>query len=177
MDTANPILWLAWACFGSYLAWFVWARIRPAVLRADLPALPVDEEERTVDPAWLFCEDGTALDQRVRWFALRPGGTTVIGARPRTATEQVLFVYLTADDIQEDHARVTVDPRSSRYQVEALGRGVVLHNNDPIEAGTPHQLADGDTLDLGRITRFRFTLTGPEEPGVGTAVVAGRESR
>jgi hypothetical protein len=178
MDAPNPILWLAWACFGTYLVWVVWTRIRPAVLEADALPAPVEEEaELPAVPAWLFCEDGTTLDERVRWFALRPGGTTIIGSRPRAATEDTLFVYLTADDIQEDHARITAEPQTGRYQVEALGRGAVHHNNEPLEPGTPGPLADGDTLDLGRITRFRFTLTGPEEAAAVEAAAAGVEGR
>jgi hypothetical protein len=158
MENSNPLLWLAWACFGSFLVWLMWTRYRPAALQAPPP---VKELPRAV-PAWLFCEEGTALDRRVQWFPLRPGGRTVIGARPRAATDEAAYLYLTAEDIREDHAAVTFDG-GGRYRVESLGDGLVLHNNDPIAPGAPAELADGDTLDLGRISRFRFTLSGPEE--------------
>lgn len=157
-DTANPMLWLAWTLFAVVLGGLLWRRYLPAVLQA--PALP--KEAPKAAPAWLFCEEGTSLDKRVQWFNLRTGGNTVVGSRPRTAREETSFVYLTAEDIQEDHARLAYVPESGRYQVEALGTGQVLHNNEPLAPGQPAELADGDTLDLGRISRFRFTLTGPE---------------
>lgn len=158
MEYSNPLLWLAWFAFGTFLVWLVWTRYRPAVLQA--PALP--KETPKAVPAWLFCEDGTALDRRVQWFPLRPGGRTVIGARPRAATEDTSYLYLTADDIREDHAVITYQPEAARYLVETASDGIVLHNNDPVTPGERPELADGDTLDLGRISRFRFTLTGPE---------------
>ena len=158
MEAQNPLLWLAWALFGSFLAALLWKKYLPAVLQA--PPLP--KEAPKAPPAWLFCEDGTTLDKRVQWFGVRPGGRTVVGARPRAAVDNTTFVYLTADDIQEDHALVAFNPASGRYEVEALGTGPVLHNNEPLPAGEKTELTDGDTLDLGRISRFRFTLTGPE---------------
>jgi len=158
MENSNFFLWLAWALFGSFLVWLIWKRYLPAVLEA--PAPP--KELPVAQPAWLFCEDGTALDRRVQWFGLRPGGRTVVGARPRAATGDTSFVYLTADDIREDHAAVLFNPATGRYEVETLSDGTVLHNNDPLPLGEKAELADGDTLDLGRISRFRFTLTGPE---------------
>jgi hypothetical protein len=159
MENANPLLWLAWACFGSFLTWLVWARYRPAALQAP----PVPKEVPRAVPAWLLCEEGTALDRRVQWFPLRPGGRTVVGARPRAATDEAAYLYLTAEDIREDHAVVTFDGATGRYRAESLSDGLVLHNNDPITPGAAVELADGDTLDLGRISRFRFTLSGPEE--------------
>ncbi len=163
MDNGNFPLWLAWALFGSFFVWLVWTRYRPAVLRA--PAAPVVEEVTApplAPPAWLFCEDGTPLDRRVQWFALRRGGRTVVGARPRAATEEASYVYLTADDIREDHALLTFDAAPGRYFVESLPGGEVLHNNEVLPSGQRAELADGDTLDLGRTSRFRFTLHGPE---------------
>jgi hypothetical protein len=158
MEYSNPLLWLAWAAFGSFLVWLVWTRYRPAVLQA--PALP--KETPRAAPAWLFCEDGTALDKRVQWFPLRPGGRTVVGARPRAATEDTSYLYVTADDIREDHAVISYHAEKGRYLVEAVSEGIVLHNNEAVPAGERPELTDGDTLDLGRISRFRFTLTGPE---------------
>jgi hypothetical protein len=159
MQNSNFFLWLAWASFGSFLVWLVWKRYLPEVRNA--PALP--KEAPIAAPAWLFCEDGTALDKRVQWFALKPGGETVVGARPRSSTPETTYLYLTADDIAEDHTRVAFNPASGRYELTALGKGAVMHNNEPVAAGETAALADGDTLDLGRISRFRFTLTGPEE--------------
>lgn len=160
MENANLTLWLAWALFGSFLVWLVGKRYLPEVLKA--PPIELVSETAPAPSAWLFCEEGTALDRRVQWFAIRPGGRTVVGARPRAATDDTHFVYLTADDIQEDHAIVTFEARTGRYRVEAVGTALVLHNNDPLDPGAPADLADGDTLDLGRTSRFRFTLTGPE---------------
>ena len=159
MEGGNFLLWLAWACFGSFLVWLVWKRYVPVVLRTP----PPPKEAPAAPPAWLFCEEGTTLDRRVQWFALRPGGRTVVGGRPRAATDETLFVYLTADDIREDHAVVSFNPASGRYEVEPAADAPVLHNNEPLEPGQKAELADGDTLDLGRLSRFRFTLTGPEE--------------
>lgn len=161
MEYSNPLLWLAWCCFGSYLVWLVWTRYRPAVLAAPPPAR---ELPAAAPPAWLFCEEGTALDQRVQWFPLRPGGRTVIGARPRAATDDAVFLYLTADDIREDHALISFNPETGRYHAQPTTDALVLHNNEPVPAGERPELTDGDTLDLGRISRFRFTLTGPEAP-------------
>jgi hypothetical protein len=159
MENANFLLWLAWALFGSFLIWLVWKRYWPDVIQG--PALP--KEAPKAPPAWLFCEDGTTLDKRVRWFDLRPGGKTVVGARPRAATPETAFVYLTADDLQEDHVLIAYDGERGRYLAEPQGTAAVLHNNEPLPAGEKAELADGDTLDLGRVSRFRFTLTGPEE--------------
>jgi hypothetical protein len=158
METSNPILWLAWAAFGSFLAALLWKRYLPAVMLSP----PAPREAPAAPRAWLFCEDGTALDRRVQWFDLRQGGRTVVGARPRSATADTSFVYLTADDIREDHVVVDFDPETGRYRAEAVGGAVVQHNNEPLPAGEKAELADGDTLDLGLVSRFRFTLTGPE---------------
>ena len=153
------MLWLAWAAFGSFLGWLLWKRYRPAVLQ--MPSLP--REKPQAPPAWLFCEDGTALDRRVRWFGLRPGGRTVAVRRPRASTEEAQYLYLTADDLQEEHVAIDCNPATGRYEVEAPGGGLVMHNNEPLPSGERAELTDGDTLDLGRLSRFRFTLTGPEE--------------
>jgi hypothetical protein len=158
MEASNPMLWLAWALFGSFLGWLLWKRYLPAVIQA--PALP--KETPQAPPAWLFCEDGPALDRRVQWFALRAGGRTIAGRRPRTDTPETHYLYFTAEDLQEDHLLITFSSASGRYEVETLGAGQVLHNNEPLAAGEKAELADGDTLDMGRISRFRFTLTGPE---------------
>lgn len=172
MENGNFMLWLAWFTFGTGLVYVLWKRYLPAVLQA----LPERAEDSGLEapgsgavplpvapPAWLYCEEGTVLDRKAEWFALRPGGETVLGRRPRAATSETLFIFLNAEDIREDHARVTFDPAEQRYTVEALPQALVLHNNERLEAGERTRLSDGDTLDLGRISRFRFTLTGPEE--------------
>ena len=158
MDSANPLLWLAWALFGTFMGWLVWHRYRPAVLQAAAPP----REKPKAEPAWLFCEQGTPLDRRAQWFPLRPGGRTVAGHRPRAGTEETQFLYLAAEDIREDHALFQYNPATGRYEVENMDGGPLLHNNEPLAPGARAELADGDTLDLGAISRFRFTLTGPE---------------
>ena len=158
MEGGGFLLWLAWAGFGTLFGWVLWQKYAPLVIETP----PIPKEPARAEPAWLFCEDGTALDRRVKWFGLNPGGRTVIGSRPRAATEDTAYIYLTADDIQEDHAVVRFDPATGRYEVQCPDGGLVLHNNERLEAGERAGLADGDTLDLGRISRFRFTLTGPE---------------
>lgn len=160
----NFQLWLAWAAFGTFLVLLLWKRYLPLIRQPSaLPAHLEPAEARPAAPeAWLYCEEGTPLDQRVRWFAVRPGGRTVVGARPRSNTPETEYVYLTAEDIAEDHVLIRFDAAAGRYVVETLDSGLVLHNNEPLGAGAAADLADGDTLDLGRISRFRFTYTGPE---------------
>lgn len=167
MGAPNPLQWLAWAGFGLFLVWLVWTRYRPDVLSSPDSSAPSSApipvtKGVAAPPAWLYCEDGAKLDLRVRWFPVRTGGRTVIGRRPRAATDVEQFLYLTADDLLEDHAVVQYQPESGRYLVEALPGGAVLHNNEPLATGDAAELADGDTLDLGRLSRFRFTLSGPE---------------
>jgi hypothetical protein len=156
-------IWLSWALFGSGLVFLLWKVYRPLVLAAPaLPELPATPSVST-PPAWLYCEEGAQLDVRARWFPLRSGGKTVIGHRPRAGTSEVAYVYLTADDILEEHVQVRFNEQTKRYEAEPLGRGAVFHNNEEVAAGIRTPLAEGDTLDLGRISRFRFTLSGPDE--------------
>ena len=144
------------------MGWLLWKRYLPAVFQTT--ASPTRTEKAPPPPAWLFCEDGALLDKRVQWFPVRPGGRTILGHRPRNSTEETHYLYLNAEDIRDEHALISFDPASGRYEVEALGTGPVLHNNEPLPPGERAELADGDTLDLGGISRFRFTLTGPEAP-------------
>lgn len=158
-------VWLSWALFGSGLVFIVWKVYRPLVLVATaLPETPAAPSAST-PAAWLYCEEGAALDVRAQWFALRSGGKTVIGHRPKAATPEAAYVYLTADDILEEHAQVRFNEATQRYEAEPLGHAPVFHNNEEIAAGIRTPLAEGDTLDLGRISRFRFTLSGPDEAG------------
>ncbi len=154
------MLWLAWALFGAFLVWLLGKRYLPEV-RNILPLPKPVEGPRT---AWLLCEEGPPLDAKVRWFALRTGGRTVIGRKPRTATSECLYVYLTAEDILEDHVQVTFNPTSGRYELEALPRAVVRHNNGPLDPGARSQLSDGDLLEFGKLSLFKFTHAGPENP-------------
>ncbi len=158
MPTGNLLLWLCWALFGSYLVW-VLLRIYLPNLRTVPEPMP---QVKPPPPAWLFCLEGPALDRRVQWFPLRAGGQTVLGRLPRSDTPATAFVYLTAEDIAADHARLTFDPASGRYRVERLAAGPVLHNDETVPTGSSVELTDGDTLDLGRLSRFRFSLSGPE---------------
>ncbi|MFN3651373.1 MAG: FHA domain-containing protein [Armatimonadota bacterium] len=160
----NFLLWVAWAAFGAYIVWLLWKRYLPAVLQAppELPAVEAKTAGPAAAPAWLFCEDGSALDRKVQWFPLRPGGRTVVGSLPRSATADTSYLYLTADDIAQDHLLLRYNAELGRYEAEPLGEGTVLHNNEPLERGRRAELTDGDTLDLGQLSRFRYTLRGPE---------------
>src|SRR4051812_33048544 len=111
MQGPNVLLWLAWASFAGYLGWLLLKQFLPLVRMAP----PPPKEAAVAPPAWLFCEDGAPLDRKVQWFALRTGGATVVGARPRAATAETSYVYLTADDIREDHALIRFDTDTGRY--------------------------------------------------------------
>lgn len=166
MQSGNFWMWLAWAVFGSGLVLLLWRVYLPRVLAApDLVEAP-SPADPSVRPAWLYCEEGTALDRRAQWFPLRPVGRNIIGRLPRASTPEFAYLYLTADDLLEDHVQVRYNPEVRRFEVETLGAGAVLHNNERVPPGQAAALAEGDTLDLGRISRFRFTLVGPEDAPV-----------
>ena len=181
MEGANPWLWLTWALFGTYLVWVLGKRYAP-VLRDALPPPRAATEPR---PAWLLCEQGAALDCQVRWFRLQAGGRTVIGRRPRANTDNCHYLYLSADDILEEHAEIVYQrdrDGNGRYVIRAFPNARVDHNNESLAAAPTQnspsprpageadfgdsggRLFDGDTLQLGRLSRFRFTHTGPENP-------------
>lgn len=170
MLDSHPLLWLAWAAFGSCAAWLVLRRLLPAALRggapgALAPAPPPPGRARgaaVARPAWLYCEEGTTLERRVAWFPLRQGGHTVLGRRPRPPSPEALYVYLSAEDLRPEHAIIRFDPQLNRYVLENPGDALVVHNNEPLPPDACAPLADGDTLELGRLSRFRFTHTGPE---------------
>lgn len=159
MTGVEPLGWLTWAVFAAAFLWVLWTRYFRAVL-APTGGRPV-AVEATGSP-WLFCEDGVGLDRRAAWFRVRPGGTTVVGNRPRAATGGQGGVYLTAHDVGEQHLTIRYDAGRRRYFLEA-GDGKVLHNNEALPAGAGAPLTDGDTIDLGDLTRLRFTFTGPPE--------------
>ena len=159
MDVSSPVLWLAWAAFGTVFALVTARLVRTAV------TLPEAEAEPAKDPGqpWLYCEEGAPLDLEARWFRVRPGGTTVLGSRPRSATADTNYIYLSAHDVAEDHTLIAYDAASGRYRLRAPTGALVRHNNEELAAGVEALLTDGDTLDVGQISRFRFTLTGPPE--------------
>src|SRR5262249_26242740 len=111
---------------------------------------------------WLFCEDGTALDKRARWFRVAPRGTTLVGNRPHSSTGETAHVYLTAHDIKERQLAIRYDHGQRRYVLQR-GEGRLMHNNELVTHDPPIVLTDGDTLDLGESTRLRFTFAGPPE--------------
>lgn len=159
MDAANPQMWLAWAGFGVYLCWLLARRFWPLLAAETAPAAA---PPALLPAAWLVCEEGTALDLRARWFSLRAGGATLVGHRPRADTAEAAYCFLAAEDLRDEHACLRFNAAAGHYELEALAPGVT-HNNEPVPARAHADLADGDTLDLGRITRFRFTLSGPED--------------
>ena len=165
MDYSPALVWLAWAAFAATVLFVVVMRYLPAVLHAPLPTAGREEEpERAAaPPAWLFCEEGDPLDQDVRWFPLRLGGRTSFGSLPPGTENGATRVYLRAYDLQPEHIAIAWDPVAARYTLEPGLQGLVRHNNEAVSGGTTTYLTDGDTVDLGEIDRFRFTLTGPPE--------------
>jgi hypothetical protein len=159
MTAGNLLIWSVWALFAAALVWLLYARYRRAVIAG--PASPPAGTDAS-GPPWLFCEDGASLDRRAAWFRLRPGGTTVVGNRPRGASEGQGAIYLTAHDVGERHLTIRYDPGRRRYLLEA-GDGKVQHNNEALPPGASAPLTDGDTIDLGDLTRLRFTFAGPPE--------------
>jgi hypothetical protein len=171
MTHSSFLLWLAWALFAAALLFVIGFRYLREV-RASGP-LRSDASERasgvraggrpTDHPRpWLYCEDGSPVDKRAAWFALRAGGTTVIGHQPRPATERAAYVYLAAHDLDAEQATIRFDRAQRRYVLEPMN-GTVRHNNEPLAVGTAAPLTDGDTVDLGEVTRLRFTFTPPPE--------------
>lgn len=159
MTTTSPWIWLVWVLFAAALLYVVGVRYRRVLLA---PAPPGRSGPEASAAPWLYCEDGVPLDKRAAWFRVRVGGTTIVGSRPRAATGSQSTIYLTAHDLREQHLAIRYDRARGRYVVEAL-EGKVLHNNEPLTAGVPVPLTDGDTLDLGDLTRLRFTFQGPPE--------------
>jgi len=159
MTGGSLLIWAAWALFAAALVWLLYSRYLRAVLAGPSPAAAAPE---AVGSPWLFCEDGSNLDRRAAWFRVRPGGTTVVGNQPRAASGTQSAIYLTAHDVGERHLTIRYDPARRRYLLEA-GDGKVRHNNEPLPSGASALLTDGDTIDLGDLTRLRFTFSGPPE--------------
>jgi hypothetical protein len=171
MTHTSFLLWLVWALFAASVVFVVGARYVRAVLADSAPRTPGEAGSRLAGRAsaaasagtpWLFCEDGAPIDKRAQWFRLRAGGATLIGNRPRAATSEAAYVYLTAHDLREQQVAVRYDRGQRRYLLEHKD-GKVLHNNEPLPVGATAPLTDGDTIDLGDVTRLRFTLSGPPE--------------
>jgi hypothetical protein len=158
MTQSSFLLWLLWALFAAAVVLVVGTRYLRVVLAAPLVAASPPH----AGIPWLFCEDGSPLDKRVGWFRLRDGGATVIGHQPRAATERAAYVYLTAHDLRDQQVQIRFDPAQRRYVLEHLD-GRVLHNNELLPVGASVSLTDGDTVDLGDVTRLRFTFSGPPE--------------
>jgi hypothetical protein len=161
MTGDNLLVWAVWALFAGALVWLLGTRYLRAVLAG--PPTRGAVPEPAASP-WLFCEDGSTLDRRAAWFRVRAGGTTVVSNRPRAASGSVGGIYLTAHDVGEQHLTIRYDPPRRRYLLE-VGDGKVLHNNEALPRGASAPLTDGDTIDLGELTRLRFTFTGPPEVG------------
>ncbi|MBI3910381.1 MAG: hypothetical protein HY320_05540 [Armatimonadetes bacterium] len=161
MSMDGVLIWLAGAAFAGAavamaLALFHAARQVPHAFVAKTGAAGVEPPL-----AWLYCEEGAPLERRAAWFPLRPGGRTVFGNRPRAPTGDTQFYYLSAYDIARDHLAVFWSPEAGRYSALAGVGGGVRHNNEALPAGALAHLTDGDLLDVGEMTRFRFSLTGP----------------
>lgn len=157
MDVSSPLLWAVWALFGTLVIVVAGKMLHAAV------TTPGPERVEAVDPGqpWLYCEEGAPLDLEARWFRVRPGEKTVLGGRPRSATADTSYVYLAAHDVAEDHALIRFDPEQGRYRMGAPTGASIQHNNEPVTDGEEVSLTDGDVLQLGAQSRFRFTLTGP----------------
>lgn len=164
MDVPNPILWAAWAAFGVALV-LVTLRILRAAIVTPAPNATGGASEPVTEP-WLYCEEGDAVDREAQWFRLRPGARTVLGHKPRSATTDTTYIFLNAHDVADDHAVIRYDPGSARYLLQAPPGARLRHNNEDLNDGSEVSLTDGDTLDLGKLSRFRFTLSGPPEPRV-----------
>jgi hypothetical protein len=166
MTGGDFLLWLVWALFGTVLMVLVVTRyVRPIFTaggaRGD-EGLAVRGMAGGAGPdgAWLYCEDGDPMDKRHAWYAVRAGGTTVLGSTPRSASDDTSFFYLRAHDIRDRQVTIRWDSRLRRYVLQK-GEGTVRHNNEPVADGAALPLTDGDTIELGEITRMRFTYTGP----------------
>jgi hypothetical protein len=160
MTGGDFILWLTGAAFGTLLMVIVLTRyVRPifserrsGVADSSLAAGP--------DGAWLYCEEGAPLDKRAGWFRVRPGGATVLGNIPRGANADTAFVYLSAHDLHDRQVTIRWDAQRRRYVLQK-GEGAVRHNNESLLEGAVLPLTDGDTIELGEVTRMRFTYTRP----------------
>jgi hypothetical protein len=160
MTGGDFILWLACAAFGTVLMALVLMRyVRP--IFSERLASPAEKPgAASASGAWLYCEEGAPLDKRAGWFRVRPGGSTVLGNTPRTASADTAFIYLSAHDLHDRQVTIRWDPQRRRYVLQR-GEGQVRHNNEPVPEGAVLPLTDGDSIELGELTRIRFTHTPP----------------
>src|SRR5262245_47725176 len=115
MAVSSLHLWAAWAAFGLVMLLVTFRFVQAAV------RTPMPQRAEAPDPgqAWLYCEEGAPLDLEVRWFRVRPGGRTVLGSRPRSATADTSYLFLNAHDITEDNAVIRYDEATGRYRLQA----------------------------------------------------------
>jgi hypothetical protein len=163
MAETSLIIWLAWFLFAASLVYVVVKKYVPAALAVRPAGVRfLSDVGRQEAAPWLFCEDGTALDKRARWFRVAARGATLVGNRPHSSSSETVHVYLTAHDIKERQLAIRYDHGLRRYVLQR-GEGQLRHNNEAVTHDQPIVLTDGDTLDLGESTRLRFTFAGPPE--------------
>jgi hypothetical protein len=163
MTGGDFVLWLCGALFGAGLVGVVVARYVRPIFSERVSGSAEGRAAGAPVSAWLYCEEGAPLDQQAAWFRVRPGGTTVLGNTPRASVGDTSFVYLSAHDVADGQVTIRWDAGQGRY-VLRKGEGVVRHNNEPVPDGAALPLTDGDTLELGEVTRMRFTFTPPPAP-------------
>ena len=160
MTGGDFILWLTGAAFGTALMAVVLTRYVRPIFTERLSHAEESPRASGPDGAWLYCEDGTPLDKRAGWFRVRSAGSTVLGNTPRGASADTAFIYLSAHDLHDRQVTIRWDPQQRRYLLQK-GEGTVRHNNEPVPEGAVIPLTDGDTVELGEVTRMRFTYTHP----------------
>jgi hypothetical protein len=160
MTGGDFLLWVIGALFAAVLMVVTVTRYVRPIFSERLPAAEEAVLPTGLSTAWLFCEEGAPLDRRAEWFRVRPGGTTVLGNTPLSATHDTTFIYLTAHDIRDRQVTIRWEPGRRGYLLHK-GEGSVRHNNEPVPDGAIQTLTDGDTIELGEVTRLRFTFTGP----------------
>jgi hypothetical protein len=160
MTGGDFLLWLTGAAFATALTALVVTRYVRPIFTERLARAVDDRGARGPEGAWLYCEEGAPLDKRAGWFRVRPAGSTVLGNTPRAPISDTAFVYLSAHDLHDRQVTIRWDPSLRRYLLQK-GEGIVRHNNEAVPDGATLPLTDGDTIELGEVTRMRFTYTSP----------------
>jgi hypothetical protein len=160
MTDGDFVLWLTGAAFATALMALVTTRYVRPIFTERLSRTGDEHGGRGPEGAWLYCEDGAPLDKRAGWFRVRPGGATVLGNTPRAPVSDTLFVYLSAHDLHDRQVTIRWEAGLRRYVLQK-GEGEVRHNNEAVPDGAALPLTDGDTIELGEMTRMRFTYTSP----------------
>lgn len=160
MTGGDFVLWLTGAAFAIGLMSLVVTRYVRPIFTQRVSGSAGAPRARGVEGAWLYCEEGAPLDKRAGWFRVRPGGATVLGNTPRASASDTAFVYLSAHDLHDRQVTIRWDAGARRYILQK-GEGLVRHNNETVADGTTLPLTDGDTIELGEVTRMRFTYTNP----------------